>query len=220
MVQLGFASIIANSMRSRRRTHIPPRIDDFLDSLVYSRYFTTLDANCGYWKIGVAPADTYKTTFTSHRGLYSCKRMLFGLMSAPATFQRAIDVILSTVGFKYTLNYLDDIFIYSPFFEQHLVDLTMVLRLLNETGVSLKLSKCSFAALKVHYLGYKVGRNGLQVDESKVEAVLRANPPKTKTGLRLFLGMTDKTVVLSSSIPLLPLLSTNILKVIRQRCSS
>jgi hypothetical protein len=118
----------------------------------------------------------YKTTFTSHRGFYRRKRMPFRLMSVPATFQRAIDVILSTVGFKCALNYLDDIVICSPSFEQHLVDLTMVLRLLNETGVSLKLSKCSFAALKVQYLGYKVGRNGLKVYEPKDEAVLRANP--------------------------------------------
>ena len=167
-----------------------PRIDDCLDSLGDARYFSTLDANCGYWQIGVAPADKDKTTFTSHRGLYRFKRMPFGLMSAPATFQRAIDVIISTVRFKCALTYLDDIVIYFPSFEQHILDLTMVLRLLDEVGVSLKLSKCSFAALQVQYLGYKVGRNGLQVDESKVEAVLRAKPPTTKTGLRRFLNMT------------------------------
>jgi hypothetical protein len=44
--------------------------------------------------------------------------------------------------------------------------------------------------MKAQYLGYKVGRNGLEVDESKIEAVLKAVPPTTKTGLRRFLGMT------------------------------
>jgi hypothetical protein len=116
MVQLAFETIIANSMRSRRRARIHPRIDDCLDSLVYARYFTTLDANCGYWKIDIAPADMYKTAFTSHRGFYRRKRMPFRLMSVPATFHPAIDVILSTVGFKCALNYLDDIVIYSPSF--------------------------------------------------------------------------------------------------------
>ena len=42
-----------------------PRIDDCLDSLGDARYFSTLDANCGYRQIGVAPADKEKTTFTS-----------------------------------------------------------------------------------------------------------------------------------------------------------
>jgi hypothetical protein len=115
-----------------------PRIDDCLDSLRDARFFTTLDANCGYWQIGVAPTDRNKTTFTSHRGLYRFKRMPFGLMSAPATFQRAIDVILSTARFQCALTYLDDIIIYSPSFEQHLLDLAMVLKLLDDAGVSLK----------------------------------------------------------------------------------
>jgi hypothetical protein len=96
----------------------------------------------------------------------------------------------------------------------------MVFRILDDAGVSRKFSKCSFAALKRQYLGFDVGRYGLHVDESKVEAVLRAKPPTTNTGLRRFMGMRDTTVVLSSSIPLLPLLSTNILRDIRQRLSS
>jgi hypothetical protein len=52
------------------------------------------------------------------------------------------------------------------------------------------LSKCSFAAMKAQYLGYKVGRNGLEVDESKIEAVLKAVQPPAKTGLSRFRDMT------------------------------
>jgi hypothetical protein len=47
-----------------------PRIDDCLDSLGSARYFTTLDANSGYWKINVAPEDRERTAFTSRRGLF------------------------------------------------------------------------------------------------------------------------------------------------------
>jgi hypothetical protein len=167
-----------------------PRIDDCLDSLGGGRYFTNLDANCGYWQIGVAPADRDKTTFTSNRCLYRFKRMLFGLVSALATFQRTIDVVLNTFKFQCALTYLDDIVIYSATFEQHFIDLNRVLKLLEDAGISLKLSKCSFAAYQVQYLGYKVGRAGLEVDDSKIEAVIRAVPPTNKTGLRRFLGMT------------------------------
>jgi hypothetical protein len=175
---------------TERDSYALPRIDDCLDSLGGARYFTTLDANYGYWQIGVNPADRDKTTFTSHRGLYRFKRMPFGLMSAPATFQRAIDVVLRTVRFQCALTYVDDIVIYSSTFEQHLADLSRVLKLLDDAGISLKLPKCSFAAPQVQYLGYKVGRDGLEVDDSKIEAVLRDVPPMTKTSLRRFLGMT------------------------------
>jgi Reverse transcriptase (RNA-dependent DNA polymerase) len=93
-----------------------PRVDDCLDSLGDARYFSTLYANCGYWQIDVDEADREKTAFTSHRGLYQFKRVPFGLMTAAATFQRAIDIVLSSVRFQCALTYLDDIVIYSPTF--------------------------------------------------------------------------------------------------------
>jgi hypothetical protein len=63
-----------------------PRVDDCLDSLGEARYFTTLDANCGYWQIDVNEDHREKTAFTCHQGLYKFKRMPFGLMTAPAHF--------------------------------------------------------------------------------------------------------------------------------------
>jgi Reverse transcriptase (RNA-dependent DNA polymerase) len=74
-----------------------PRVGDCLYSLGEARYFTTLDANCGYWQIDVNETDSEKMAFTCHKGLYQFKRMPFGLMTAPATFQGAIDVVLSSV---------------------------------------------------------------------------------------------------------------------------
>ena len=167
-----------------------PRVDDCLDSLGEARYFTTLDANCGYWQIDVNEADREKTAFTSHKGLYQFKRMPFGLMTAPATFQRAIDIVLSSVRFQCALTYLDDIVIYSPTFHQHLKDLSRVLKLLQDAGVSLKRDKCFFAAVQVKYLGLKVSHAGVEVDDDKIASVRQALPPTNKTGLRRFLGMT------------------------------
>ena len=167
-----------------------PRIDDCLDSLGEAQFFTTLDENSGYWQIEVFPEDRDKTTFTSHRGLYRFKRMPFGLKTAPATFQRAIDVILAKVRFQSALTYLDDIIVYSSSFAQHIRELDHVLSLLKSAGVSLKIPKCKFAAAQVKYLGFKVGRTGIEVDEDKIAAVRQAVPPSNKDGLRRFLGMT------------------------------
>jgi Reverse transcriptase (RNA-dependent DNA polymerase) len=111
-----------------------PRVDDCLDSLGEARYFTTLDANCGYWQIYVNEDDREKTAFNSHKGLYQFKSMPFGLVAASATFQRAIDIVLSSVRF-FALTYLDYIVIYSPTLEEHFRDLSRVLKLLKDAGV-------------------------------------------------------------------------------------
>ena len=71
-----------------------PRMDDCLDSLGDAAIFTTLYCNSGYWQIPVAPEDGDKTTSTTHIGTFRHTRMPFGLRNAPATFQRALDIIL------------------------------------------------------------------------------------------------------------------------------
>jgi Reverse transcriptase (RNA-dependent DNA polymerase) len=98
-------------------------MDDCIDSLGDARVFYTLDANACYWQIRVAKKDREKASFICHAGTYQFIRMPFGLVNAPATFQRGMDVILSTVKWKFCLVYLDDIIIYSPSHEQHLKDL-------------------------------------------------------------------------------------------------
>jgi hypothetical protein len=166
-----------------------PRMDDCLDSLGDAKVFSTLDANSGYWQIRVSKQDQEKTSFTCHSGTYQFRRMPFGLVNAPATFQRAMDVILSPVKWKSCLVYLDDIIVYSSSLEQHVKDLDFVLSLVKKAGVTLRLKKCHFFQEMVKYLGHIVLPGKLKVDQSKTDAVRRALLPSSRSELRSFLGL-------------------------------
>ena len=168
-----------------------PRMDDCIDSLGEAKFFSTLDANSGYWQIPMREKDIPLTAFSSHQGLYEYVRMPFGLQGAPATFQRALDMILSGYRWQTCLIYLDDVIIFSQRAEDHLRDVDQVLDVLRHAGISLRFGKCLFFTDSVRYLGHIVRPGTLEVDQSHVRALREAEPPRTVSELRSFLGFCN-----------------------------
>lgn len=69
-------------------------MDDSLDLLAHSHFFTTLDLASTYWQVKVAPEVVEKTAFETHAGQYEFMVMPFGLCNAHATFQRLMQSVL------------------------------------------------------------------------------------------------------------------------------
>ncbi|CAF4349344.1 unnamed protein product, partial [Rotaria magnacalcarata] len=97
----------------------------------------------------------------THAGLYHFTVMPFGLTNAPATFQRLMDLVLGGLKWSCALVYLDDIIVYSPTFSSHLQHLESVLQQIQESGLTLHLSKCQFCKTKLRYLGHVVSQTGI-----------------------------------------------------------
>jgi len=133
-------------------------MDDCFEFLGDAKVFSMLDCNSGYWQIPVADEDRDKTTFVCHEGAYRYNRLPFGLSNAPATFQRAIDMILGGLKWKSCLVYLDDIIVFSQSAEEHVEHLWEVFTALRGAGVSLKAKECHLFQQEVEYFGHTVGR--------------------------------------------------------------
>ena len=168
-----------------------PRADDCLDSLGEAVIFTTLDCNSGYWQIPLPDEDKDKTTFISHMGTHRYIRMPFGLRNAPATFQRALDIILSGVRWQTCLIYLDDVIVFSKSMEKHIQDVDEVLQLLGDAGVSLKLKKCEFFQPRVNYLGHVVTPGKLSMAADRAQGFRNSTFPLDKGMMMSFLGAAN-----------------------------
>eukprot|EP00731_Ephydatia_muelleri_P034670 Em0071g11a len=114
------------------------RIDDTLDVLAGSCWFSTLDLASGYWQVEVDDKDREKTAFSTPFGLYQFKVMPFGLCNAPATFQRLMELVLLGLHWTSCLVYLDDIIIFSKSVNEHLRQLEEVLDRLRGAGLKTK----------------------------------------------------------------------------------
>lgn len=169
-----------------------PRIEDILDGLQGSLYRSVFDLVSGYWQIPVEPSDIEKTAFTTRScGTWEFTVMPFGLSNAPATFQRDMDLVLSGLTWVCTLVYMDDIIVYSPTFEQHLLDMDKVFERLRDANMFIKPSKCFMCKERLPFLGHIVSNEGVSPDPGKTEAVHKMPRPSNATEVRMFLGLTN-----------------------------
>lgn len=166
-----------------------PRIDDTLDTLTGSKWFSTLDLKSGYWQVAVHPQDREKTAFSTGNGLWQFKVMPFGLCNAPATFERLMETVLRGMTWKTCLVYLDDVIILGKSFDDHLKNIREILQKMREAGLKLNSKKCCFLQKEVKYLGHVISENGVRTDPIKIDAVSRWPCPKDVHELRSFLGL-------------------------------
>ena len=90
---------------------------------------------------------------------------------------------------QFVVVYFDDILVYSSSEEDHLRHVKAVLQALRDNQVYANLKKCEFHTNSVTFLGYIVSSQGLQVDESKIEAIISWEPPQSVPEMRRFLGL-------------------------------
>jgi deoxyuridine 5'-triphosphate nucleotidohydrolase len=169
-----------------------PLIDDILDTLrPKAKWLTVLDMFSGFFQIGLTPSAIEKTAFVTAEGLWEYLRMPFGLKNAPSAFQRMMNMVFHDMIGKNVLIYIDDVTIYSDTFDEHIQVLTEVFKRLQEEGLYIKPSKCTFATDTISLLGFKIDRQGIRTDPEKVSAVRNFPRPTDRTTLRAFLGLAN-----------------------------
>ena len=164
-----------------------PVINDVLAQLGGAKIFSSLDLMSGYWQIPLEEESKHLTAFSSHQEHLEFNVLPFGLTNAPLAFMRAMMQVLGDI--KNVLIYIDDIIVFNNDLDSHLQTLKEVLERLQYAGLKLKVKKCQFLSRELEYLGHKLNKDGLHMQEGKVKAIVEYPAPTTIKALRRFLGM-------------------------------
>ena len=173
-----------------REYHPLPSVDHPLAQLAGAMVFSKLDANSGFWQIGLSPESSKLTTFITPFGRFCFNRLPFGISSAPEHFQKWIQQVLE--GSTGSLCQMDDILVHGKSDEHHDEHLEETLHKLQEANLTLNEEKCEFSKPSVEFLGSIVDSEGIRVNPKKVEAVTKMEAPKDQSELRRFLGMVNQ----------------------------
>jgi hypothetical protein len=121
-----------------------PRQSEILSAVSGAQVLSSLDALSGFTQLELEGEDVEKTVFRMHWGLFQFRRMPFGLRNGPSIFQRVMQGILAPYLWIFCLVYIDDIVIYSKSYEEHIRHLDLVLKAIEEAGITLKSEQVSF----------------------------------------------------------------------------
>ena len=164
-----------------------PRIDDILDRLAGSVWFSCLDLKSGYWQVKVHENSIPITAFTTPDGHFEFLRLPFSLRNAPADFRSIMQQVLGDL--PYVQIYIDDITVHSTTFDDHMMHLGEVMRRLKEANLKVNYDKCVWFRKQVAILGHVVGSHTVKMNPAKVSTIDNMNPPKNIKQIQQFLGL-------------------------------
>ena len=114
--------------------------------------------------------------------------MLFGLKNSGATCQRMAIALLHDMMHNEVEVYVDDMIVKSKDRRGHIVNLRKFFKRIKEYRLRLNPQKCTFGVTTRKLLGFLVSNRGIEVNPSKIKAILEIPPPKSEKEIRGFLG--------------------------------
>lgn len=87
-------------------------LSEALMLLSNAKIFSTIDLKNGYLHVPLSERSKPFTVFTTMFGRFQFRKMFFGLVNAPSTFQRYMFHIFQRLIGKYVVVYFDDIVIF------------------------------------------------------------------------------------------------------------
>ncbi|KAG9446344.1 hypothetical protein H6P81_012472 [Aristolochia fimbriata] len=165
-----------------------PITELMVDTTTGHEALSFMDGSFGYNQIRMDPKDEELTAFRTPKGIFCYKVMPFGLKNAGATYQRAMQNIFDDFFHKRVECYVDDLVVKTKQRADHLLDLRAVFERLRRFQLKINPLKCAFGVTSGKFLGFLVHHRGIEIDQSKIDAIQKMPEPRNVSELKSFQG--------------------------------
>ena len=166
-----------------------PRISNILDRMSDCKWLSNLDFQSSFTQIGLEKTSQPLTAFTYKGDRYMWLRLVMGQTSSSAQFSRCINQLFSRVPFESLVLYVDDVLLWSSDLDSHLTKLRFVFERLTWGNLKLNGRKTKLCASEVKFLGHRVSRDGVKLDDDRVKAVQALPAPTSVKQIQQVLGV-------------------------------
>ncbi|KAG9450273.1 hypothetical protein H6P81_010238 [Aristolochia fimbriata] len=148
-----------------------PIIELMVDATMGQEALSFMDGSSGYNQIRMDPKDEDLTAFRTPKGIFCCKVMPFGHF-----FHKRVEC------------YVDDLVVKTKQRSDHLLDLRAVFERLRRFQLKVNSLKCTFGVTSGKFLGFIVHHSGIEIDQSKIDAIQKMSEPRNISELKSFQG--------------------------------
>lgn len=165
------------------------RLEILLQKCKNIKYISSFDFVKSFWQIKLTENSRKYTGFQHRNRSYTYEVIPFGLKNSLSGLLRALSVVLGDEVDSFTLSYVDDLFVMSSTYSQHISNLRMVLERIKQAGMTLSYKKSNLLLKRIKFLGFILDDKGISTDPDKVKSIREFPIPKNRKNLKQFLGL-------------------------------
>lgn len=154
-----------------------------------SVFYTVIDLRKAFLQCPLAPESRPITAFSTQYGNFQFCRVPFGIAIGSAVLSSYLDRIFQDSKYKFTLNFCDDIIVFSKDFSSHMQHVEEVISILSKHNLTADIKKANFCTKTISFLGNLISNNKITIDPERTHAIRNFPTPTTPKKVSQFLGM-------------------------------
>ncbi len=167
------------------------QLDQEIQKIKGSTILSTLYIASVFWTIPVHPDNQHKLAFTFGNRQYTFTQCPFSYANSPAEINIFLNKACPDARVRGNLIYVDVVLMQTSSVEDHLKEIDHVLNQLTTAGAKIALNKGQWCKIKVNYVGLLVGRNDIEPQSNRAQAIQSIKTPTNVSELRSFLGVCN-----------------------------